>query len=189
MPSLQLTPEPFLGGFHETIDGTALAEVTDLAIVSIAIPLGGDEAFEAALSEAYGVERPLPGRSVLSVDGLTRFLWTSPDQLFLLFESTSPSAAEDVGKKLGDTAYVTLQSDNWAVLRLSGDRARDALERICPIDLHPAAFAEGQIARTAMEHMGTFILRDGPSSFLLMSASSSAGCFLHAVKTSLENLT
>lgn len=188
MPSLQLDAEPCLGGFHETIGGTALAEVTDFAIVSIAIPQGGDAAFEAALAKAYDLKRPAPGRSTLSSDGSARCLWTSADQLFLLLEDSSPNAAADVRKELGGTAYVTLQSDNWVALHLAGEKARDALERICPIDLHPAAFAEGQVARTAMEHMGAFVLRNGVDSYLLLSASSSALSFLHAVETSLRNV-
>lgn len=188
MPELQLKAEPRLGGYQASLGGTELAEVTDLAIVSIAIPLDGEAAFEAALAKAYGADRPAPGRSVLSSDGRTRFLWTAPDQLFALFEDQGPKAADQVRTRLGGKAYVTLQSDNWVALRLAGGRAREALERICPIDLHPSVFAEGRIARTAMEHMGAFVLCEGIHAFLLLSASSSAESFLHAVETSLHNV-
>ncbi|MEZ5931599.1 MAG: sarcosine oxidase subunit gamma family protein [Alphaproteobacteria bacterium] len=188
MLDLALKAEPRLGGFQNNVGGTELAEVTDLAIVSIAVPLDGEAAFDAALSKAYGTERPAPGQSALSPDGQTRFLWTAPDQLFALFEDTSPKAADDVRERLGGKAYVTLQSDNWVALRLAGGMARVALERICPIDLHPSAFGEGHVARTAMEHMGAFVLREGIHSFLLLSASSSAESFLHAVETSLKNV-
>lgn len=189
MPSLQLEAEPPLGGFRESFDDTELAELADLAIVSLAIPLGGETAFEKALTDAYGATMPKPGQSVMSTDGGTRFLWTAQDQLFALFESSSPDASSDVEKKMGGKAYVTLQSDNWIALRLRGSLARLALERICPIDLHASAFPEGRVARTAMEHMSAFICRDGADSFLLLSASSSAKSFLHAVKTSLENVS
>jgi sarcosine oxidase subunit gamma len=186
---LALKAEPRLGGFHDNVGGTELVEMTDLAIVSIAVPLDGEAAFEAALSKAYGAEKPAPGQSVLSSDGQTRFLWTAPDQLFALFEETSPKAADDVRERLGGAGYVTLQSDNWVALRLTGGMARAALERICPIDLHPSVFTEGLVARTAMEHMGAFVLCEGLHSFLLLSASSSAESFLHAVETSLKNVS
>ncbi len=189
MLSLQLKAEPLLGGFRENVGGTDLIELTELAIVSIAIPLDGEQAFKAALSKAYGIDAPAPGRSILSADGQTRFVWTARDQLFALFEDASPMAAADLGEKLGNVVYVTLQSDNWVALRLSGPDARGALERICPIDLDPQAFPEGAAARTAMEHMGAIILRDGADSFVLLSASSSAQSFLHAVKTSIENVS
>jgi len=185
VPDLELEALPPLGGYREAFGGTELTEVTDLAIVSLAVPQGREAPFEAALSGVYGATRPAPGFSTLSADGRTRFLWTAPDQLFALFEDMSPMAADEVEASLGGAAYVTLQSDNWLALRLSGGKAHAALERICPIDLHPAAFPDGRVARTAMEHMGAFILRERVDSFLLLSASSSARSFLHAVKTSL----
>ena len=188
MPSLQLEAEPLLGGFSKTIGGTELSEVTDLAIVSIAIPMGGDLAFAGALSNAYGADRPALGGSSLSADGRVRFLWMAPDQLLALFENDSPNAAATISEKLDGKAYVTLQSDNWLALRLSGKTAHAALERICPLDLHPDAFPEGRVARTVMEHMGAVILRQGRESFLLLSTSSSACSFLHAVETSLRNV-
>ena len=186
MHSLKLVAEPALGGFEESFGGTDLVEISDLAIVSIAVPLGGDAALIGALSKTFGAGMPEPGQSVLSTDGKTRFLWTARDQLFALFRDKSPNAAAEIKARLGDTAYVTLQSDSWVSLRLDGENARSALERICPIDLHPNAFPEGRVTRTMMEHMGVFVLRDGANSFLLLSASSSAQSFLHAVKTSIE---
>jgi len=40
-----------------------------------------------------------------------------------------------------------------------------------------------------MEHMGAIVLRDGPDSFLLLSASSTARSYLHAVEISLRNVS
>jgi sarcosine oxidase subunit gamma len=189
VPELQLEAVSTLGGFHVAFGDTKLTEVDNLAIVSLAIPQKGDAEFAVALQKAFGADRPAPGRSTLSSDGRTRFLWTAPDQLFALFEDGLPTAAAAISETLDGKAYVTLQSDNWVALRLSGSRAQHALERICPLDLHPAVFAEGQAARTMMEHMGAFLLREGGDSFLLLSASSSAQSFLHAVETSLKNVT
>ncbi len=189
MSDLSLTPEPPLGGYQASFADTTLAEAADLVITSIAVPAGGDAAFASALTAAYGTSRPEPGRSVLSSDGKTRFLWTARDQLFALFEDAVADAATAVIGKLKNTAYGTLQSDSWVALRLAGPKARAALERICPLDLHPNAFPQGHVARTVMEHLGTIVVREGDDSFLLLSASSSAGSFLHAVKTSIENVS
>ncbi|MGI9418021.1 MAG: sarcosine oxidase subunit gamma [Geminicoccaceae bacterium] len=189
MPSLQLKAEPLLGGFCSTSDGTDLTELTKLAIVSIAIPMGGDAAVASAVSKAFGADMPNPGGSTLSSDGQTRFIWTAPDQLFALFEDEGPDAAADMRERLDGTAYVTLQSDSWVALRLSGCKAQEALERICPIDLHQSAFPTGRVSRTAMEHMGAIVIGEGGNSFLLLSASSSAKSYLHAVKTSLQNVS
>ena len=40
-----------------------------------------------------------------------------------------------------------------------------------------------------MEHLGTIIIRTEQDTFLLLSASSSAGSFLHAVETSIRNVS
>ena len=110
--------------------------------------------------------------------------------MFILFEAPDPDrAAETVGDALGPAAYVTDQSDSWAMLRIAGAGARAALERICMLDLDAAAFPEGRVARTVMEHLAAIILRDGPDSFLLMSPRSSARSFLHAVELSVENVS
>ena len=111
------------------------------------------------------------------------------DQLFIIF----PRAQKDAGaephtaKILGGGFYTTDQSDVWVTLELSGAGARRALERICPLDLMPESFGIGAAARTTMEHLGTIIIRNDADSFLLMSASSSAQSFLHALETSIIN--
>lgn len=189
MLDLQLEAKPTLDRFQKTYRGADLIEVADLDIVSIAIPLGGEAAFIAALSAAYKTSKPEPCGSTLSADGKTRFIWMSADQLFSLSESAEASIETTVKEKLKDTVYVTLQSDSWVGLRLSGPKARVALERICPIDLHPSAFPEGRVARTVMEHLGVIVLRESDDGFLLLSASSSAGSFLHAIETSIQNVT
>ena len=188
MLDLALEAKPLLGHFEKAYQGAELTEATALEIVSIAIPLGGEAAFVAALSAAFKTKKPEPGESTLSEDGKTRFLWMSPDQLFSLTEKAVSNAEAEVREKLKSSVYVTLQSDSWVGLRLSGPKARAALERICPIDLHPASFPEGCVARTVMEHLGVVIVRESDDGFLLLSASSSAGSFLHAIKTSIENV-
>ena len=59
-----------------------------------------------------------------------------------------------------------------------------ALERLCPLDL--ARVPTRGSGRTVMEHMGALVVRTSEDGFLLMSASSTAGSFLHALETSLH---
>lgn len=184
-----LTAQPALGGYDRTFGSTRLAECTDLAAVSITVPLGGDMEFESALASAYGISRPEPGMSVLARDGETRLLALGVDQFFALFSHATPDALQIVGSALEDAAYLTDQTDNWVFLELTGPRARPALERICPIDLHPTSFSVGSAARTVMEHLGALVVRMDDESYLLASASSSAGSFLHAIETSIENVS
>ncbi len=189
MPDMTLTAMPVLGGYKQSFDGIDLAEAIDLAIVSVALPLGGEDAVREAVKKAYGTKLPAVGQSVLSKDDKSRLVVLGQDLAFVIFNHGGPDARDIVAGKIKDTGYTTDQTDVWVGLEISGANARTALERICPIDLDPGVFAENQAARTTMEHLGTLIIRTGADAFLIMSASSSAGSFLHAVETSVKNVS
>ncbi len=188
MADFTLTSEPPLKGFDHSFGDTRLHAPADLAIVSIALPLGAENAALKAIKSAFDADLPAPGQSVMGKDD-TRLVRLGPDQAFAIFTHATPDAEPHVQSLLKGAAYTTDQTDVWSGLVLDGPLARTALERICPIDLHPDAFAEGAAARTVMEHLGVLILRTGPDTYLLLSASSSAASFLHAVETSLLNVT
>lgn len=187
---LNLTATTPLEGYSRSFGDTLLAEAQGLALVSLACPLQGQAALEKALSGA-GFACPAPGASTLSsggdLDG--RLIWTAPDQMLLAFAHETPDAAATVAARTGQAAYLTDQTDNWCALTIDGPIARAALERMCSLDLHKDAFALNAAARTVMEHLGVLIVRTGADAFLLLSASSSAGSFLHAVETSVQNVS
>ena len=188
MAELALTARSPLDGYERSFGTVTLAEVTGLSLVSAAVPHGGDDTLAAALAAGLGAARPATGDSAPGDRYGARLLGMQPDQLFILFEAPDPDRpAESVAEALGPAAYVTDQSDSWAMLRIAGAGVRAALERICMLDLDDAAFPEGRVARTVMEHLAVIILRDGPDSFLLMSPRSSARSFLHAVEVSIAN--
>ena len=188
MPDFTLTSAPPLGGYDKTFGDLRLSAPADLAIVSLALPLGGEDAAKKAIKSAYGADLPEPGKSVIAKDG-ARLVRLGPDSGFVIFSHPTPDAERVVAAKLKGKVYTTDQTDVWTGLDLDGPGSRAALERICPLDLHPDAFAEGDAARTVMEHLGTLIIRTGQDRFLLLSASSSAGSFLHAVETSIANIS
>ncbi len=167
-----------------TIGNTRLRERGDLALVSAAIPLGGDGAFAEALKAGWGLAVPDP--KVSSVSGPVRAIRSTADQCLLIFPHPTPDAEAVVREKMQGAAWTTEQTDAWVRLELSGPLALPALERLCMLDLDPRVFPEGAAARTVMEHMAAILIRTGPKAFLLFSASSSARSFLHAVETSLR---
>ncbi len=188
MSEYTLTAQPALGGYQESFEGVALEELTDFAIVSIATPRGGEDPLSQALQESYGATIPKAGKVSRSEDGSMRFLGMSIDQMFAVFDYSGADAAEVIAGKLNDSGYCTLQSDNWVAMRISGAKCREALERICPIDLASAVFGIGSVARTSMEHMAVIIYPEDENTFVLITASSSAASFLHAVETSINNV-
>lgn len=189
MSDLTLISAPPLAGFERRFGDTVLKAPKDLAIVSIALPLGGEEAAIKAVKSAFGIALPDIGTSDVASDKSSAIMRLAIDQAFVLFPCPTPDAERQVAAKLKGAAYTTDQTDAWCALELSGPLARAALERICMVDLHPDVFAVNAIARTVMEHMGAIIARTGADTYLLLSASSSAKSFAHAVEVSLENVS
>ncbi|MEM7074469.1 MAG: sarcosine oxidase subunit gamma [Pseudomonadota bacterium] len=186
MADFTLTSEPPLAGTQTTRGSVRLSAPESLAIVSVALPLGQEKPACSAIESAFKLVFPDPGQSTVAQDG-TRLVRTGPDQALLIFEWPTPDAESHVASKLKGKAYTTDQTDVWVALALEGPDCRAVLERICPIDLDPTAFAENDAARTMMEHLGVLIVSTGKDSFLLLSASSSARTFLHALETSMFN--
>ena len=188
MSDFTLSARSPLGGVKLEFDGAAIDETTGVAIVSLATPHGGEDALADAVKSAYGTGLPAVGQSAMSKTDNARFLRLAQDQTFLLFDEPAGRPLDAIAREIADAAYLSDQSDSWAMIRVSGPKSRTALERICLLDLHPSAFPEGHVARTVMEHLGVIILHEAPDTFVLMSARSSAGSFLHAVETSVRNV-
>lgn len=177
-----LTAEPPLGGIDIALGENRIRERHDLAIVSVATPLGGEAALETAMKRALRLAPPAP--AVSSVSGETRAVSSTSDQLLLIFPHETPDANAEVQSALGGAGYTTDQTDAWVTLEISGSGILAALERLCPLDC--ASMPVNGNGRTVIEHMGAVIVRLNDDRFLLMSASSSAKSFLHAVETSFR---
>ena len=183
-----LEPRPPLGGFRHAYPGMIVEEVEPLSMCSVATPLGGGEALDAAMRAAYGIVRPAPGRVAVSETAGLRLLGMAADSAFVLFDKDPGLLPRALAEQVRAVSYVTDQSDAWAALRLTGERVRDALERIAMIDLDPQRFEIGAVARTLMEHLSVIVVREEENAYLLLSARSSARSFLHAVTQSAENV-
>ena len=189
MPEFKLVSEPLLGGYSEEFDGTKIEEVPDLAIASIACPMGGSERLRSAVSDAWSIDLPRTGTVEVSDESGVTLMFIAPDMYFALFPNNDQLPVERVADELGDAAYYTDQTDNWVALRLSGAHSASALERICPVDVSPGSFPVGSATRTVLEHMGSVVYCESELRYLLLSASSSAESFLHAVETSVKHVT
>ena len=135
---------------------------------------GRSGAVDAAL-RARGLGLPAPGRSLEVAD--TRILWAGRETAFLI--GTAPPSLSE--------AAVTDLTDGWAGLVLSGAGAEAALARLVPIDLRPAAFAEGATARTLLGHVPALILRRG-GGFEIMVMRSFLTTAWHEVATAMRSL-
>ena len=182
-----LKATPPLDGYSKKFADVTLAEVVGTAIVSVAFPFDSVAALQDKVTKAYSTSLPDCGNSTVSKDGLVRFLGVQSNQIFALFDFDGENAVSVLANQLGTSGYYTDQSDSWVMLRLSGPKVLAVLERICPLDLSPDIFGPGRVARTAMEHLSTIVLRERLENFFFMSPRSSARSFLYALETSITN--
>lgn len=175
---------------------TRLSAVETLDIVSISLPhfLAPDKArqnrasLNEKLKDSFGLELTDTGARS-SNDDTHSLLGLQPDLWFLVTSERTREPARTVKTILGDTAFLTDQSDSWAVLDIAGPQAQAALERICPVDIDESVMGDTRVVRTSMEHLSVIVERPEPTRFRLYSPTSSAQSFLHAVKLSLQNVT
>ena len=187
MPEFPLEPRTPLAGYAREFGGVRLKEVTDLSLVSLAVPSGGAGRLARVLDGAFGIGIPEVGHTAFSPGEKLYVLRLQNDQLFLAFEYSGDAAVAAVAGRLGDAGYYTEQTDSWAMLRIEGTGCRRALRRICMLDLEPGVFPCGAVSRTTMEHIGVIIMHEAPESFLLLAQRSYAESFLHALETSITN--
>lgn len=180
-----LQAAPIVGGAGASIGANTLVERADMALVSIATPLGGDEALAEALFRGWGLA--FPKSTVTTVAGDTRAVKTTPDQMMLLFPHATADAESEAQDRLNGAGYTTDQTDSWVVLEIGGPETLSALERLCPVDA--AGMPRHGSARTVMEHMGAILVRLGTDRFQILTASSSAQSFLHEVEKSFRHVS
>ncbi len=184
MAEYQLTPMPVLGTQSVRIGKNSIQPRPDLATVSVATPLGGKRTLESALKENLSINFPAATQTTHSGD--YRAIRMTSDHILLVFTRATPDAESHIQGKLNGAGYSTDQTDTLAIIEISGPDVLAAMERLCPLDLHPEAFCVGASGRTVMEHMGATIIKTADQTYHLITASSSAGSFMHAVEASFQ---
>ena len=188
MSDYELLPDSPLGGVEIEMDGFNITEVTDKSLVMVALPREKFSEVESLIDKSCGLKLPEMERSTHSKDSSITLWRLQKNQVLAYFTYEGNDAEAHLSSRLSAPAYYTDQSDTWAMIRVSGVRSRDVLERICPIDLSPEAFSVGGVSRTIMEHIGTIIFRDGDDSYVLLTMRSFGRSMLHAIEVSAENV-
>ena len=154
--------------------GVTLGEVSVAGAASVAARSGRGEQVRLDLG------LPPPGR--WADCELGRAVWLGPDRWLVLADG---DIERQLRERVGDAVAVTDQSDARCVIRVGGPRARDALAKAVPLDLHPRAFRPGNAATTLAAHLTIQIwqLDDAPSYNLAVArgyAADFAAFLLHA---------
>lgn len=156
-----------------------LAWLRGARCVTIAPFRGQHGACAAWLSEHHGLAWPDTGRIV--VNGNVAAAWNSPGDIMLI-DAQGGMSADQIAQALAGKAAVVDQSSGRIVLRLSGEKSRNALMKLVEIDLHPSVLKAGMGAITALHHMsaGVFKIADDPV-FWLHAARTYAADVWHSV--------
>lgn len=144
----------------------------------------GSPTLAKAVESVMGVEVPASRR--IETAGTKSVAWMSPDELLLVLpyaEVTATQAAltAALGK---DHALAVDVSDARAVFRIKGDKAREVLAKLCPVDLSPAVFHAGEVRRTRAAQVAAALWLSGGDEFTLVCFRSVAGYVMGLLRAS-----
>ena len=137
--------------------GLVLAELGQVALASVIARKGKAAQANEACRRSFGVELPRVPRRVEGRD--IELLWTGPGQWMALLRRDLPPGELEarLAAVFAGLASVAEQSDGRSIIRVAGPKARDALAKGLPIDLHPRAFRPGDTALTVAALIGVQI--------------------------------
>jgi len=184
-----------LDGLDERVGDTRLSAVENRDILSLALPRVPStqeiaktrSALEERLKSSFGLQLTDVGARSSNHDE-DSLLGLQPGLWFLVTGQQSKEPVRNLKTVVGDTAYVTDQSDSGAILDINGPHAQAALERICSIDIDHSVFDARRVVRTSMEHLSVILERPETERFRLYSPVSSVRNFLYMLRVSLQNV-
>ena len=135
--------------------GVTVAPRQGLSLLSIGISPGGEAGVAAMLSERFGLALPRTPR--ISHADRIGIVWAGFGQWLVVAQDRQQGA--ELRESFDGLAATADQSAGRAMLRIGGPRARDALAKGCPIDLHDSVFAPGDVALTSIAHVPVHLWR------------------------------
>ena len=175
-----VTPLGRDGPAHGAIGGVTLCEITDRALASIAVRVGGETELAGALAASFGLALPPP--SGLTKAGDFRLFASAQGQWMLEAPlETHEDIAGIVVAAVGRSASVTEQTGGWARFDVQGSDLPGLFERLCAVDLR--GNQQSLARRCLVEHIGTFLLHEeGSGTVTLLGPRSMAASLWHAVE-------
>ncbi|KRA37848.1 MULTISPECIES: sarcosine oxidase subunit gamma [unclassified Nocardioides] len=150
----------------------ALREEPFLTMVSIRVEPGSEAA--RGIEAVLGTGLPQQCGEV-SAQGAHTVLWLGPDEWLVVSSTTPETLVGELLAGVGDgRAQVVDVSANRTVLELSGSAVRDVLEKGCPTDLHPRAFADGTAITTTLARVPVLLWKVDATRFRVLPRASLA---------------
>jgi len=187
MSKLPLTPRSGLEqllvtnphGAQDGHAGVTLALRSGPALATVSARRNQMDALAGRVREVFGLRLVHVPRCVIA--GPIAFVWAGPGQWLAIGDSEDgPKFEQRLRATLGNLASVNDQSDGRTIFRIRGKRARDALSKGVPIDLHPSKFGAGDTAVTTVAHIGAHFWQvDETPTYEFITSRSFAAAFCH----------
>ena len=156
-----------------TTGATKVREAGLVGMVTIRANLDNADAAKA-IKSATGIA--VPTQRKITVKNELALGWMSPDELLLVcpHEEADVQVAK-LDTRLGDQHHMAVNvSDARAVFDIEGPHAREALAKVCPVDLAAGVFEPGELRRTRLAQVPAAFWMTGPESFRLVCFRSVA---------------
>lgn len=144
-----------------------VAETAPMGTIALRGDLS-DATVQAAVAKISGLSIPAPLE--VKTQGDNGLCWMSPDELLILCPYASVGdRRNDLEGLLGDTHALAVDvSDARAAFTLKGDRVRDVLAKLMPIDLSPTAMPVRRFRRSRLAQIpGAVWLGDPETAHIL----------------------
>ena len=170
-------------GRRGALPGVIAREVRGFGLALVTARLGRRAAIVEAARSAFGVEPPAGPRWAAGADDM--FIGCGPDQ-WLAYRAAAPAQGmESLLAPLAAHAAIVDQSHGRTILRVTGAKVREALEKGVAVDLHPRAFAPGDAAATLVAHIPVQLWQlDAAPTYEFAVARSLALAFWHWLEAS-----
>lgn len=149
-----------------SVPGPAPVTLTALPFTGKLI-LRGDDAVAQAAAGVLGFALPPALHS--AAGGSVQALWLGPDEWLLLVPAEHAAGlTESLRAALAGLHHAIVEvGDRLTGIALDGPPVREVLNAGCPLDLHPAAFTPGSVARTVLGKAAIILHRDGTDRFVI----------------------
>jgi heterotetrameric sarcosine oxidase gamma subunit len=131
------------------------------------------------IGDALGAVVPTSPARIAGGEGIS-LIGTGAGTWLAYRDGPPPFWEEELRERLEGLASVSDQSSAYAIVRISGLRARTILQRGAPIDLDPIVFRTGAAATTVISHIGAIIWQvDEQPTYEVATFRSYADSFRH----------
>ena len=184
MPNLiAVSPLGFTTPYKETVGAYTISEVADRAMASVTARKDSAAAVKNILAEI--VNQPAPEVGGYCAGEIEAF-WTGQSQWMLAatFDEYEDIVASFAGAFRGK-ASLTEQTDGWCRFAINGPNLERLCSLLCAIDMR--GFIAGKSARTTIEHIGCFVLRNKDDQIHIIGPRSSAASLHHAISAAAKS--